>query len=416
MNLRNEIAKNREFLNNIFITMGIGLVVNSLNYLFNVFLARNLDTTNFGFYNAAIAIITLAQIPVLAIQTAVTKKVADNKGYNLKQFKRRSTLQLTIIASIVSVIFYLLGDQISQIAHIPIKYIPTLTVVVFGAILTPSIKGFLLGLEKILSFNLILLFETVLKFLLGYIAIHYAMDLALPILACVIPSFITLLLLPFISTKSKKTPKSSISLDYRSIVLFFVTYLLLNMPANLSLILANPDIRASYGALTLIGKIVYFASITIASVMLSKLASTKKEERKKSLLISLAFAFLTGIGISAIYLLFTRDIVHFIFGDLYMDIVGYVVPYSVAIIGYALAYLLITSLLVDDSYIHIYFLVLLTLLQMILFRVNNSTLHDIFINQVIIYGVLGLFVLSILIYYLLKKKNEKDKEETLKRV
>jgi len=188
------------------------------------------------------------------------------------------------------------------------------------------------------------------------------------------------------------------------------------MPANLSLILANPDIRASYGALTLIGKIVYFASITIASVMLSKLASTKKEERKKSLLISLAFAFLTGIGISAIYLLFTRDIVHFIFGDLYMDIVGYVVPYSVAIIGYALAYLLITSLLVDDSYIHIYFLVLLTLLQMILFRVNNSTLHDIFINQVIIYGVLGLFVLSILIYYLLKKKNEKDKEETLKRV
>jgi O-antigen/teichoic acid export membrane protein len=415
MNIKKEFHNNRSFINNILITIGIGVLINFLNYLFNIFLARNLNTIDFGFYNAAIGIITLAQIPTVAIQTAITKKVASNRNFNLTKFKIKSTLQLTIVALIVSLLFYIFGNQISDIANIPNKYIPSLTLIVFGAILTPSVKGFLLGLEKILSFNLVLLFETVLKFALGYIGIYYAMDISLPILACVLPSFLTfILILPLVKTKSEIHPKRDITLNYKNILLIFFTFLLINIPPNMSLILANPDFRAPYGALALIGKIVYFASITIASVMISKLANTKKELRKKDLVISLVISALTGIAISLIYLFFSEEIVQIVFNGMYMEIVKYIVPYSIAITGYSLVFMIVTSLLVEDSYFHIYFLLAITALQIVLFKINNSSLHDIYINQILIFGVLSIFALLVLIFYIFKK-NGKNKEDNKKR-
>jgi len=412
MNIDKYISKNKSFINGILITMLIGIVVNILNYLFNIFLARNLTDTDFGFYNAAIGIITLAQIPTIAIQTALTKKVAQNKKVNLKKFKTRSTLQLLIIAISISILFYLLGNYISYVASIPQGYILPLTLVVFGAIFTPIIKGFLLGLEKILSFNLILLFETLLKFLIAIIGIDFDIGITPPILACVLPSLITFLVIfPLIKTKSEKKPKKDIKLNYKTITLTFLTFLLLNVPFTLDLILVNQDVRASYGALSLVGKITYFASIMIATVMISKLANSKEKDKKRNLLISLLISALTGIGISLLILLFKEGIVSIMFDGKYTEIVNYVFPYSLAMTVYALSYMMITSLLVDDSYVHIYFLIFISVLQATLFRMNNYTLHNVFINQIVIYSALSVFTVIILFFYIQKRNGEKEEKE-----
>jgi len=415
MNIGKHISKDRVFVNNILITIFIGVIVNFLNYLFNIFLARNLDSTDFSIYNAAIGIITLIQIPAVAIQTAITKKVASNKNFNLERFKIQSTIQLGVIAFVLSLIFYLLGDYISDIANIQTKYILPLTIVVFGAIISPVAKGFLLGLEKILAFNMVLLLETVLKFAMGFVAIYLATDISLPILAFVLPPIFTLILiLPFVKTEKDTIPKSELKLNYRSISLIFLTFVLLNVPFTLDLVLANPEVRASYGALSLMGKIVYFGAVTIASLMISKLANSKKKLRRKTLIISLTVSGLTGIAVTFLYLIFTKEIVSIVFGGMYMEIVEYIVPYAMAMTVYALSYMVITSLLVDDSYIHIYFLLFLSILQVVLFRVNNESLYDVFVNQLVIYGILGIFVFLILIFYILKNNGKNYKREIKK--
>jgi O-antigen/teichoic acid export membrane protein len=383
--------------------MVISLIVNVLNYLFNVFLARNLTDIDFGFYNAAVGIITLVQIPTIAIQTALTKKVAQNKDTDLTKFKNRSTIQLLIISLVVSSLFYLLGEYVSDIANIPIKYILPLSLVLFGSILTPIVKGFLLGLEKILAFNLIFLIETVLKFVIAGIGINRGMDLTPAILAFVLPMiFVFLATYPFVNIQ-RKVKEKDIKLDYKEILLILTTFLLLNMPFTLDLILVNQDVRASYGALALVGKITYFASITIATVMISKLANSKEKEKKKNLILSLIISLLTGLGISIFLLLFKERIVQTMFDGKYMEIVGYIFPYSIAMTGYAFAYMVITSLLVDSSYIHIILLIITSVIQVILFRMYNESIDDVYANQIVIYGLLTLF--SIFILFFNKYKN-----------
>lgn len=395
------------FLKNILITILVGVFVNFLNYLFNIYLARNLQSNDFGLYNAALGIIYLVQIPAIAIQTAITKRVAQKRDFNLEKFKIRSTLQLGLVAVTLSALFLIFGEQIAAFANIPDKYILPLSLALFGAIISPIPKGFLLGLEKIATLNLILVVETILKFVIGYYAISNSLDITLPILSNVIPAMLTLIfVLPFVRTGSMKLSTEKINIQYKAVVLLFITFLLLNAPFTLDLILVNPEVRASYGALSLVGKIVYFASITIAGVMISKLANEEDQFRKKTLLISLTISALTGLAISAVYFLFTKEIVDIVFKGMYSEIVPYITLYGIAMTVYAVSYMVINSLLIKDSYIHIFFLVLLVALQYTLFQFNNDSLKDAFMNQIIVYASLFFFVLLVLIFYILKRNGK----------
>ena len=407
MNLSKHITQNKTFFNNILITLVIGVVVNFLNYLFSIYLARNLITNDFNIYNAILGIITLVQIPAIAIQTAITKKVASKRDFNLDKFKRKSTLQLVVVALIISLVFLLLRNQIAYISNIDVKYIPILSIALFISLVTPVAKGFLLGLEKILSFNMVLLFETVLKFLLGYIAITNNFGLEMIILAFCIPSIITTaFVLPLIKSKGKEEDKKEIKLNYKHISLIFLTFLLLSVPFTLDLILVNPEVRASYGALSHTGKIVYFGSITIASLMMCKLSNSQMKARKKNLIISLIVSTLTGGIICLVYMLFTNEILQFVYDGAYLDISKYIVPYSLSMIAYSTSYMIITSQLVNDSYSHIYILFAVCVLQVVLYNLNNNTLNDAFINQVVIYGVLFILVLLILIFNIYKSNGK----------
>ena len=415
MNSTNHTSENKRFLKHILITLIAGALTHFLNYLFSIYLARKLDVTYFNYYNAILGIVTLIQIPAIAIQTTITKKVAEKKDFDLKDFKKKSTIQLTLIAAVISIIFFAFGKQISNIANIPVQYIPALTLVVFTAIINPIAKGFLLGLEKITQFNTVMIAETLFKFAIGYFALQTSSQITTITLAFAVPFLIsTLIILPFTNTKSKKKPEQELKLNYKQIFLIFITFFMLNIPFTLDLILVNPAVRASYGALSLIGKIVYFGAVTIANLMISRLANTQGQSRKKNLLISLGISALIGIVICIIYWLFTEQIVNIVFGGLYKEITRYVVPYSIAMIGYAISYMVITSELVNDSYIHIYLLLFTSLLQGVLYKINNNSLYDAFLNQIIIYGVLFFFVLILLIFKTLKTNGkEKTKEEQI---
>ena len=410
MKLVKLLFKEKTFFKNILITLVASAFIHFLSYLFNIYLARNLAEQDFGFYNAAIGIIYLVQIPTVAIQTAITKKVAQKRGFNLNKFKLESLLQLGAVGIALTLLFILFGKNIADIANIPIQYILPLSIALFGAVVSPLLKGFLLGLEKIPHLNLLMLIETVMKFLMAYYSISKGMDITIPILANVLPSLLTLaVVFPLVKTGSSKVPVKRISIEYKTVVILFLSFLFLNFSFTLDLILVNPQVRASYGALSLIGKIVYFASITIAGVMISKLANQKPKQRKKTLVISLIFTALTGLAISAVFLLFTNQIVDIVFKGMYMEIVPYVVMYCIAMTVYAMTYMVINSLLINESYSHIIFLILLTVLQVALYSINNSSLNDAVVNQMTIYGMMFVFVITTLIFYIFKK-DEKDKE------
>jgi len=201
-------SKEKTFLLNLFLTTFLGGVVGILNYAFNILIARYTSQEIFGIFSAALGIIYLSQISGMSIQTLVTKTVAKNQENNLNKYKWNTLISFSILGCITSIIFFLFKIPISQLASIPQELILYLALAIILAFISPVSKGLLLGQEKIVTVNLLMLAETILKFIIGIVAIKIGGNIPLLIVANAIPPFITtLFIFQCLNSKGKRTKK-----------------------------------------------------------------------------------------------------------------------------------------------------------------------------------------------------------------
>jgi len=183
-----------------------------------------------------------------------------------------------------------------------------------------------------------------------------------------------------------------------------VSFFLLTIPYTLDLILVNPEFRAQYSGVSLLGKLVYFAAITIASVMFARISNlTKRVEITKSLLVALSLSVIIGLGTTAVLVLFKESIISLTIGDKYLSVAGYLWIFGLCMTGYALVYMVANYFITQRYYIYIIVLLVCSLLQVYLFSVRNDTLEMVIANQVIVYLVLTLGTFGMLTLNLRKK-------------
>jgi len=403
--VKNILTSNSLFVRNLLFTSVFGGLIGLLNYLFNIFVARFTTMEIFGIYSATLGIIYLIQIPALSIQALITKAVAKNKLFNLNSYKWNILLQFTVLGVVFGGIFLLFKDSISSIATIPSDLIIYLAITFFLAFVSPISKGLLLGKERIITVNLLLLFETILRFVIGYFAIKTSAPLPLLILSCAVPSVITTLAtLPLINLKGNGE-KKSVPIDFKELFLATVSFLLLTIPYTLDLILVNPEFRAEYSGVSLLGKLVYFAAITIASVMFARISNlTKKAEITKSLLVALSLSVIIGLGTTAVLVIFKDSIISLSIGEKYLSVAPYLWIFGLCMTGYALVYMIANYFITQRYYIYILVLLVCSLLQVYLFSVRNESLEMVIVNQVIVYLVLTLGTFGMLTLNLRKKE------------
>ena len=403
--VKNILTSNSLFVRNLLFTSVFGGLIGLLNYLFNIFVARFTTMEIFGIYSATLGIIYLIQIPALSIQALITKTVAKNKLFNLNSYKWNILLQFTVLGVVFGGIFLLFKDSISSIATIPSDLIIYLAITFFLAFVSPISKGLLLGKERIITVNLLLLFETILRFVVGYFAIKTSAPLPLLILSCAVPSVITTLAtLPLINLKGNGE-KKSVPIDFKELFLATVSFLLLTIPYTLDLILVNPEFRAEYSGVSLLGKLVYFAAITIASVMFARISNlTKKAEITKSLLVALSLSVIIGLGTTAVLVIFKDSIISLSIGEKYLSVAPYLWIFGLCMTGYALVYMIANYFITQRYYIYILVLLVCSLLQVYLFSVRNESLEMVIVNQVIVYLVLTLGTFGMLTLNLRKKE------------
>ncbi len=395
---------NSLFIKNLLLTSVFGGLIGALNYTFNIFIARFTTLEIFSIYSAVLGIIYLIQIPATSIQALVTKVVAKNKEFNLNTYKWTILLQFTLIGILFGGGFLLFKESIVGIASIPSDLIIYLAITFVLAFVSPISKALLLGKEKIFTVNILMFFETVLRFGIGYFAIKTATPLPLLILSCAIPSVITTLAtLPLINLKGNEQ-KRNIPIDFKELFLATVSFFLLTIPYTLDLILVNPEFRAQYSGVSLLGKLVYFAAITIASVMFARISNlTKRVEITKSLLVALSLSVIIGLGTTAVLVLFKESIISLTIGDKYLSVAGYLWIFGLCMTGYALVYMVANYFITQRYYIYIIVLLVCSLLQVYLFSVRNDTLEMVIANQVIVYLVLTLGTFGMLTLNLRKK-------------
>ncbi|MGI5897839.1 MAG: hypothetical protein ACOX6Q_01620 [Candidatus Dojkabacteria bacterium] len=397
------------YLRNLFLTTILGGIVGVLNYLFNIFIVKYTNKEVFSVFTAALGIIYLVQIPATSIQSLLTKIVAKNDNNNLEKYKWSTLIQFTIIGLLFSTIFILLKEPISSLASIPTDIVIYLAITLFFAFVSPISKAFLLGEERIVYVNLLLLLETILKFGIGAIAIRMGGEISLLILANSLPAVLTtLLVLP--TLKVNKTGKE-IKTDYKELILITIFMLLLTVPYTLDLVLVNESFRAEYGAVSLLGKLVYFSCVMTASVMFARVSNEQQSKsRRKSLIISLLLSLGIGLVISLAYFFLTDFVITATVGEQYLSVGKYLGIFGLCMTGFAMVYMIANYFISQSIYGYIVILFLVSILQVLLFRYRNDSLDQVIRNQVILYGILLLSTVIFLIFKFNRKKNEETKD------
>jgi O-antigen/teichoic acid export membrane protein len=402
------------FVKNLFLTTILGGIIGILNYLFNIFIARYTDQNVFSIFSAALGIIYIVQIPATAIQAVVTKTIAKEKEGDLNHYKWYSFGIFAILGIVFSTLFFLSRNAIADIANIPVEIVLFLAISLFFAFTSPVGKGLLLGKEKITTINLILLLETILRFAMGAIAINMGGSVPLLILANSLPAILTaIVILPMVKFKRSEVKMKRVKINFKEIILIALSFLFLTGPFMLSMPLVNTEFRAEFSAISILGKLVYFASVMTASVLFARLTNEEDEgSQRKSLMISLLLSISIGTVISIIFFLFKDLIVQITVGEQYSMIAPYIGGFGLSMTAFAFVYMTTNFFISKEDYKYLYILAVATFLQIAFFILRNDSLDMVMLNQTIVYGFMALAT-TIYLLFKLRGLNNEEKEEKI---
>jgi len=398
----------KRYIRNLLLTTAFGGLIGFINYLFNIFIARYTNESIFALYSTAIGLLYLIQIPFISIQNILTKGIGETKDGDIFKLKYRSIVSFSLIGFILSLLFFFLIPLVTTQEQISTELILPLSFTLLLTFISPISRGIILGQEKIVLFNVIWFLETVLRFLIGIFGIRMGGNIDILILASAIPSFLSfLIIIPFLKSESKEI--NSIKIDYKGIFLMTISFLLLSAPYTLDLILTPQNLKAEYGALSLIGKIVYFSCTTVAVVLFARLSNQRSnKEKMKTLSLTVLATLFIGIVMSLVIYIFKDFILEFAYGGKYLDISKYFLTYGMVMSAYAVVYMFANFFFSKDSYWYIVILLFVTILQVLLFNNDIFDINSIVNIQIVVYTTL--FVLTILyfIFKFLLNKNERE--------
>jgi O-antigen/teichoic acid export membrane protein len=403
------------FIKNLFLTTILGGIIGILNYLFNIFVARYTTQEIFSTFSAALGLVYLVQIPATAIQSVVTKEVGRNRGRDLNRYKWYSLGIFSLLGILFSVLFFLARGTIAELANIPTETMLYLTITLFFAFTSPTGKGFLLGKEKIGTVNLILLLETILRFGMGALAISMGGSIPVLILANSLPAMLTtLFILPLVKFEKKEgvDTEKKIKVDFKELILITLAFLFLSGPFMLSMPLVNPEFRAEFSAISVLGRLVYFAAVMTASVLFARITNESEESsQKKSLLISLLLSISIGLVISIIFFLFKDLIVDLTVGEQYSMVSQYIGGFGLSMTAFAFVYMSANYFISRGDYKYILIPFVGTILQIAFFIFRNENLDMVMLNQTVVYGFMAI---ATTIYLLFKLRNIKNGGEKIR--
>jgi O-antigen/teichoic acid export membrane protein len=401
-------TEQKKYLKNLLLTTAFGGLIGFINYLFNIFIARYTNDSIFALYSTAIGLIYLIQIPFISIQNILTKGVGETKKGDISKLKYRSIISFGLIGLVLSLLFFFLIPVVTTQEQISTQLILPLSFTLLLTFISPISRGIILGKERIILFNLIWFLETVFRFVIGIVGIRMGGNIDILILASAIPSFLSFLItLPFL--KSKDDESESIKIDYKGVFLMTISFLLLSAPYTLDLILTPQNLKAEYGALSLIGKIVYFSCTTVAVVLFARLSNQKSHrEKMKTLTLTVVATLVIGVAMSIFIYIFRDLILDFAYDGKYLDISKYFLTFGLVMAAYAIVYMFANFFFSKDSYGYMLVLLFVAFLQIVLFNRDISDVNSIVNIQIVVYVTLFILTLVYFIYNFLFRKNERE--------
>lgn len=386
-----------ELVRDLIITTVISGLASVLNYLFNIIAANQLPAESFSIMSGVVGLLYLIQIPALTIQTYFTKKSAGLKHIQLEEL--RATTRSYMIYGVLGVliVFFLL-PLLAKVTGVEIRYVVPVSIMIFASVFTPAMRGMILGLKRINLYNILSIVESSLRLLMFFLIIQISTDAVWPLWSYILPSMVVGLIAYISLRRSSFTNQGEDVLmkqeNFGYLIVTLISFFLFNGLISLDLVLVDPSYRASYAALSLVGKIVYFASALATSVLFSYFANTKNRTTKRRYLyVGGALNLSIGFGLVYVFMVFGDAIHQAMFHGNYPEIQKYMVPLAIGMSFYSVTYLLLNYLLSDKRRGQILILLGIFLGQIILYLFRNDVLLDAVTNQIFLYATIAILIL-----------------------
>lgn len=394
----------------------IGSTIGNLfNYIFNLGMGRLLTASEYGILASLISIISIFLVFSSTVNTVFSKFSASYVGQKKEELIgvliERGNIVVGVISLIIITSIILVGAQISEFLHIKeVVLVNLIAVILFFSFLSSVTNGVLQGTLKFTSSSIIYISHSVLKVIIGIGLVI----MGFKVLGAVLGMFFSVgigYLLSFVPLRSYFNNKDKNKLIIPNLnrelsvyaVPVFLSGLGITMLTSIDIILVKhffKDVMAGqYAALSLIGRVIFFAILPIASVFFSLIA--QKKERKENLsgtiLLTAVIVGIPSILAALLYFFFPQLVLNMFFpAKIYASLAPYLGPFSIFIILYTFAYFLNSYYLsIGETKVYI-FSVSAAILEIIFIVFFHQNIPQIITGLITISFLL---LVSLLLYY-----------------
>ncbi|MDD5331732.1 MAG: oligosaccharide flippase family protein [Candidatus Nanoarchaeia archaeon] len=396
----------KEILRDNFILFSSLMLLNILGYVFHFFAGRKLGPEDYGTFGVLLSILYLFNIILTVVQTSMTKFSSEfkNEEGKLSYLFAHSLKKLSFYGLILTLIYFALSPFIAKFLNIsevlPVFITGTFLFLSFGIAVN---RGILQGLQNFKKLGLSYVFEGLTKIFFGILLIYIGWKVNGAVLAITFSYIAAFLIALLPLRKLFKLPKIKIDTKavYNYSVYVFFSLVLLTLLYTIDVVLVKHFLSATeagfYVALSLLGKIIFFGTLSVSMVMFPKASEMfEAKEASKSLLYkSLGLVLLFGVPVTLFYFLFPEFSVGLLYGKDYFGVAGYLGYFGIIMTLFSLIYIISFYLLSIKKYKFIYILLGFVVLETALIWLFHGTIG------VVVNIMLGLMTLLFLVMVIL---------------
>lgn len=376
------------------------------NYLFHLIIGRLLGPSDYGAFVSIISLVGLLGIPLSTLGFVLIKFVSsfsaiNRRGEELKLFYWVNKWALVIGIFLGITLLFFSATITKFLNYDSLWAVPLAVLIFFVNIFLTINRAFLQGNINFLKLSLSGVIEITCKLIIGIAAV--LLGFSYP--GVVLSIFLSLLLayfftLPYKLVKKIKQKNIEINLkkiSYFSIPTFIISSSFISL-ITIDVILVkhffDPVQAGIYGALSTLGKIIFFASGPVVQILFPFSAREKARNRNpfpvflKGLVGTLFITF----AITSIYIIFPNLAVSLLFGKKFIEVSQYLWIFSLFMVIYTYSYTAANFLLaIGETKISV-IIALSAILQPILIFLFHHTLLEIILASIIPTFVLTIYL------------------------
>ena len=389
---------------------------NVLGYAYHLVVGRMLGPVGYGELAALISIFYIINAPATVLLNIMVKFFSQLKAKG----EYGEAKQLFIVISKFLVIFGIIGFvllfpftgilasylNIKEPLYLVWLYL-TFATFLFSIVISSVLQAF----QRFFSLAVLQNISGVLRLFFGFIGASFGVGwtLLLGVVTNLVAYFIGLMTLrSLLSYKEKKITISAASALYYSIPTFIALFSMTALYSQDVVLVKHfftAETAGIYSSLSVLGKIIFFASSSIGFVAFPILAERKElgKAYDRIVVLSLGAVAVMSFGLTIGYYLFPSLVVNLLFGKAFLSAGSYLGPFGLFISFYTLANLFITMYLALGKTTVWIFAVVAALLQTWIMNMVHTDLSVVIRNNTFIAG--GLFILLLLYYPYARRKN-----------